>query len=124
MKEHRIIKSILWMILGITIAGCYYDSEEALYPASACVTTNMSLQTHIKPILERNCYACHSAAVNTGNITLEGHAELIKHVNSGRLLGAIKHESGFRPMPDGAPKMIACEIAKIEQWIADGAPNN
>jgi len=122
MKERRIIKGLLICLVALT--ACYYDSEEKLYPQSNCVTTNMSLQTHIVPILERNCYACHSAAANTANITLQGYTELIKHVNSGRLLGAVRHDPGFKPMPQGAAKLIACDIAKIEQWIADGGQNN
>jgi hypothetical protein len=85
----------------------------------------MSYQMNIEPILRQNCYVCHSAAVNTANITLEGHSQLIKHTTgSGRLLGAIKHQSGFSKMPKNASKLLACDIAKIEQWIQDGSPNN
>lgn len=121
--ERKIIKLLAICVVGFS--SCYYDSEEALFPVSECVTTAMSYQTNIKPILERNCYACHSAAVNTANITLEGHSELIKHTTGGgRLLGAIKHQSGFSRMPKNTAKLLACDIAKIEQWILDGSPNN
>jgi hypothetical protein len=120
--EHRIIKGL--MISVVIFSSCYYDVEEELYPFSSCNTQNMSFQNNIVPILQRNCYVCHSVAVNTANITLEGHANLIKYVNSGQLLGAIKRESGFVPMPQNASKLIACDIAKIEQWIFEGAPNN
>lgn len=120
--ERRIIKLMLVCLVAFT--ACYYDSEENLYPQTNCVTTNLSLQGDIVPILQRNCYVCHSAAVNTANITLEGHSELMKHVNSGKLLGAIRHEAGFQPMPQGAGQLIDCDIAKIEQWIADGSLNN
>ena len=120
--ERLIIK--LSIICLVVLSSCYYDSEESLYPASDCVTTNIGFASHVEPILERNCYACHSAAANTAGITLEGHANLMQYVTSGRLLGAIRHESGFTPMPQGASKLIACDIAKIEQWVADGAPNN
>lgn len=122
MMVRQIIKVMLLSMVLLT--SCYYDSEEALYPGGTCNTTNMSYQTNIVPILERNCYVCHSAAVNTGGITLEGHSQLVSHVTSGRLLGAIRHESGFSPMPQGAPKLIACDLAKIEQWVMDGSPNN
>lgn len=122
MKVQQIIKLLLISMVFMT--SCYYDVEENLYPANDCATLNMSYQTNIAPILQRNCYACHSAAANTANITLEGHGELIKHVNSGRLLGAIRHEAGFTPMPQGASQLPDCDIAKIEQWVADGAPNN
>ena len=120
--ERLIIKLLMCCLVVLT--ACYYDSEEDLYPATDCNTANMSYQTDIAPILERNCYSCHSAAANTANITLEGHSNLVNHVNSGRLLGAIKHQSGFTPMPQGAPQLIDCDIAKIEQWVATGAQNN
>lgn len=122
MMERPTIKVLLMSL--VFISACYYDVEEELYPDTGCDTMNLSYQEDIVPILDRNCYVCHSADVNTGNITLEGHSELLMHVNSGRLLGAIRHEQGFMPMPQGASKLIACDISKIEQWIADGAPNN
>ena len=121
--ERLIIKIMLVGFVAI-FTSCYYDSEEDLYPASGCNTTNLSYVANIQPIFERNCYSCHSAAANTANVTLEGHSNLMNHVNSGRLLGAIRHESGFTPVPQSASKLIACDIAKIEQWIADGSPNN
>jgi hypothetical protein len=110
----------------VIISSCYYDNEEELYPSVSCETTGMSLQTDIEPILERNCYRCHSV-VNSpanGNIILEGHNELIKYVNSGELLGAIKRESGFSPMPKDASKLSNCDIAKIENWVLEGALDN
>ena len=120
---HQIIKVVLLAItLGMT--ACYYDNEENLYPSNGCVTENMSYTTNIEPIIQRNCYTCHSVAANTANIALEGHNNLMQYVTSGQLMGAINHASGFTPMPQNAPKLIACDIAKIEQWIADGAPNN
>ncbi len=122
MMERRIIKGLL---LGmIVISSCYYDVEEELYPMGVCVTDNMSFQNNIVPIIQRNCYVCHSAAANTGNITLEGYNQFITYVNSGQLLGAIKHESGFSQMPQAASQLIACDIAKIEQWILQGKLNN
>ena len=122
--ELRIIK---YCLIGfVMLTSCYYDSEEKLYPASNCVPTNMSLTGDITPILERNCYSCHSVSAGplNGNITLEGYSELMKHVQSGAFIGAIKHQYGFTAMPKNASQLGGCEIAKIEKWIADGAANN
>ena len=104
--------------------GCYYDVEEVLYPAGSCQTENMSYQTNIEPIIQRNCYVCHSQAANQGSITLEGYTNLLTYVQNGRLSGAIRHEPGFSPMPQNGPQLSDCDIAKIEQWVASGAPNN
>jgi len=122
--ERRIIK--YYMIGLVILTSCYYDSEEKLYPATNCASTAMSLSADITPILERNCYSCHSVGAGplNGNITLEGYGELMKHVQSGALLGAIKHQYGFSAMPKNASQLGSCETAKIEKWIADGALNN
>ncbi|MFZ1677238.1 MAG: hypothetical protein WBP41_05790 [Saprospiraceae bacterium] len=122
MKEQTIIKFLL--IGMVVMSSCYYDAAENLYPATDCVTANMSYQTNIVPILQFNCNVCHSAAVNSGNVNLEEYNQVLISVNNGKLLGSIKHASGFKDMPQNAPKLVSCEIAKVEQWIKDGAPNN
>lgn len=122
MMERRIISLL---IAGMVIlSSCYYDVEEVLYPPTNCTTDNMSFATDINPILSFNCFVCHSEAVNSGNVTLEGYNNVMIYVNSGQLMGAIKHESGFTPMPQNSTPLSDCNISKIEQWIAQGALNN
>jgi hypothetical protein len=121
--EHQIIKGFLLGTM-IFLSSCYYDNEETLYPSTECITADMSYQNDIVPIISSNCYVCHSAIANTGNITLEGYTEIKKYVDSGQLMGAINHASGFKPMPEDAPKLNDCLISKIDSWIAAGAPNN
>lgn len=119
------MKKLLIIFVGIAcFSGCYYDIEEELYPTLECNTTDMSYTQDILPILQNNCYQCHDQANNLGNVTLEGYDNLIIRVNSGRLLGAIKRESGFSPMPKDQPQLLDCQIAKIEQWVNSGAPDN
>ena len=120
--ELRIIKVILFFVVILT--GCYYDVEEELYSTLDCQTAEMSYEKDIKPIIEMDCYGCHSAAANFGNVTLEDYEELLKYVNNSALLGVIKHEKGFSPMPKNQAMLLECEIEKIESWIADGARNN
>lgn len=117
-------RSIFALIVIACYTGCYYDTEEELYPTLECNTLDMSYEQDVLPILQNRCYQCHDQANNQGNVTLEGYDNLILRVNSGRFLGAIKRESGFSPMPKNEPALPACEIAKIEQWVNDGAPNN
>lgn len=118
-------QTIKILVVGMLfLTSCYYDVEEVLYPPTTCVTDNMSYVTDINPIIQTNCFVCHSAAANLGNITLEGYGNLIKQVNNGHLLGAIKHQAGFMAMPQGTAQLGSCDIAKIEQWITGGAQNN
>ena len=108
----------------ILTSGCYYDVEEEIYPTTDCTTMNMSYQNDILPILSDKCYECHSAALNFGNITLEGHNNLVQYIASGQLLGAINHDPGYSPMPKTGGMLLQCNIEKIESWIVDGAPDN
>jgi hypothetical protein len=122
MMERRIINCL---VLGmIVFSSCYYDVAETLYPAGTCSTDNMSYVTDINPILQQNCFSCHSAAANNGNVTLEGYNQMIHYINNGHLMKAIKHENGISPMPQNSAPLSSCEISKIEQWIVQGAQNN
>lgn len=108
----------------LLIASCYYDKEEELYGTAECSTDNVTFNETILKIIEDNCYQCHDSANNFGGITIEGYDNLKPYVESGALLGVIKRESGFSPMPKNEPPLLECDIEKIEQWINDGAPNN
>lgn len=120
---------VLKGVMFITITwmwACEYNVAEELYPPTECISDSMSYVTNIEPIISHNCYACHSLinAPANGTMVLEGYDELIKYVNNGQLLGAIKWESGFSRMPQDAPQLPDCDIIKIESWINDGAPDN
>jgi hypothetical protein len=106
------------------LTSCYYDVEEVLYPPTTCTTDNMSFTADIHPILSYNCFVCHSEAANNGNVTLEGYNNVMIYVNSGQLVGAIKHQSGFTAMPQNSSPLSDCDISKIELWIAQGTLNN
>jgi|APTNR8051073442_1049403.scaffolds.fasta_scaffold09416_4 cytochrome c553 len=116
--------SIIALGAILIAGGCYYDVEEDLYPDVNCITTNQSYATDIVPILQTNCYVCHGQGVGLGNVTLQGYANLKVYVNNSKLVGVINHDSRFPAMPQGAAKLSACNIDKIEAWIADGALDN
>lgn len=114
---------MLLLLSGLFLVGCYYDNEEDLYPSN-CNTDNVGYAADVAPIISVNCLVCHSTAANLGNVRLEGYAALKTYVDNGKLLGAIKHQSGFSAMPQNAPKLSACNIAKIQKWVDDGALDN
>lgn len=114
------ILSIIFILGGLS--SCHYNIEEELYPSLGCDTENVTYNTVIFELIRDNCYQCHDAANNFGNITLEGYDNLKKFVDTGQLLGVIKHEPGFSPMPQNRPQLLECEIEKVEEWIKNGAP--
>jgi len=121
------MKKIWILCLGIAltaVSSCYYDVEEELYLDTACDTLDVTFSTVVQPIIADNCLNCHSSAANFGGVTLEGHSNLKNYVENGKLLGVIRHETGFPAMPQGAPQLVECTIQKIEKWVQEGAPNN
>lgn len=105
-------------------SSCYYDAEDELYLEIECDTSMTTYSGVVLPIIQQNCYGCHSQAANQGGINLEGYSNLKTLVDAELLLGVIKHQSGFSPMPKNAPKMLDCKILQIETWINQGAQNN
>jgi hypothetical protein len=122
------MKKILITITSFifVLQGCYYDKEEILYP-SDCDTTDVTYSLTVTPIINNHCLACHgSSNYNSlgGNLNLEGYNNIIIPVNSGALLNAIEHNTGYSPMPKNSPQLSDCDILKIKKWIEAGASNN
>jgi hypothetical protein len=113
------------IFLATLLSGCYYDKEELLYPDGVvCDTVAVSYNADVQAILQLRCNGCHGGAFPSAGIDLTTHENVLIYANGGGLLGSIRHESGFSPMPKSAPKIPVCEINKISAWINNGAPNN
>lgn len=122
MTIRLIIKCTLATVLFV-FNSCYYENEEELYPGG-CQTDDVTYSGAVLPIIQTNCYRCHDAQNNQGGVTLEGYDKLKFYVDNGRLLGAIRRETGFSPMPQDAAQLSDCSIQQIASWAADGAPDN
>ena len=121
------ISAIILIALLLILDSCYYDSEEALFPElfSECDTTGLSYNADIVPILTDYCLACHSnanAAAQGAGLQLEDYTDLSGAFNA--VLGAVRHDPGFSPMPKGGGKISFCDILKLEKWNQDGKPQN
>lgn len=117
-------KKIGWVLLisGLVTTGCKYNSEEALY---ACSSADVRYSTTVANILtEFSCRNCHNNFTTPRGVNLDSYAGVKAEVINGRLYGAINHDPGFSPMPQGSPKLSDCNIKKIKAWIDAGAPNN
>jgi len=116
---------IIALVLGISVlSGCYYDNEQDLYPDTTCDVTDVSFSAVVLPIIDNACYVCHDAASNFGGVTLEGFDALRPYALDGTLIGTLRREPGFTPMPQNAGPLPDCDIDKIESWIQDGALDN
>ncbi|RMG16056.1 MAG: hypothetical protein D6730_25595 [Bacteroidetes bacterium] len=116
----------------LSLSACVYNNEEELYPqtnppADTCGITSVSYSRDVVPILQNNCYSCHSSANAPGlgsGIVLEGYANAKTLADNGRLKGAIEWEAGFSRMPRGGAQLPECLRKTITTWIANGSPNN
>ena len=126
--EHLIIRLLKsFIIVGIVIfmQSCYYDNVEDLYPQlPECDTTNVTYSNNVWPIINSNCTGCHGGNAPAGNIRLENYNDISSAANNGSLLGTIRHENGWSPMPKGGGKLNNCDIVKIEIWVNQGTPDN
>jgi hypothetical protein len=106
-------------ITAIIAASCYYDSEEFLYPqlSTSCDTTTVTFAATIVPILNNNCYSCHSntTAASLGNNVV---------ANATAIAGSINHTGTWKPMPKNGGKIKACSLKQFDIWVAAGKPNN
>ena len=102
--------------------SCKHDP--VVTPALECDTMNVTFSGTVNPILQQNCLACHSNANPTAGISLEGYDNVVNATTSPAFMGAIRHEEGYAPMPQGGNKLSDCKIAQIQKWIDDGTPNN
>jgi hypothetical protein len=84
----------------------------------------------IKPLLKERCYACHGALKQKGKLRLDTVELMHKGGDSGDILGradalllerVTSKDKDERMPPEGAP-LNAEEIARLEKWIAAGAP--
>lgn len=89
-----------------------------------CAPTLTSFREDIFPILKDYCVGCHGDNREDGGVNLSSHAEILASVNNGTLVGSMKREVSFASMPPLGSFVSSCRITQIENWIADGAPNN
>jgi hypothetical protein len=123
------MKKVVLPLMFFLLAGCYYDSEEALYgiPGTGCDTSITKFSTEIRPILQSSCLSCHSNAAalsSGGGIKLQDYADVKTNVLNGRLVGSVDHSQGFSAMPKGGGKLSDCNILIIKTWISKGTLND
>lgn len=123
----QIIKITLILLMAV-ISGCYYDTEERLYPkiSSPCDDVVVTFSSTVTSILH-SCQTCHSnsnATSSGGGVKLQNYADVVTLINNGKLMGSIRHDNGYIAMPQGGGKLSDCEISQLQKWIDNKTPNN
>ena len=96
----------------------------------------VSFEKEIQPILQKNCFACHSASEKQGNLVLESPAGILKGGDGGAaavagngaeslLIKMASHQTEIVMPPEGndvaAGNLTSQELGLIKLWIDQGA---
>lgn len=116
LTAEQIQKFFTWIMQGAKDLTC---------DAGDCDLSNVTFSQTVFPILQNNaCVGCHSGASPSGGVVLSNYNAVVAEVNSGRLMGAIRHQQGFAIMPPSGTQISQCNIDQIQKWIDDGTLNN
>ncbi|MBL0182910.1 MAG: hypothetical protein IPP96_11705 [Chitinophagaceae bacterium] len=102
-----------WIMQGAKNNACN-DCDTAVFTYSGAVA----------PLMNTYCKGCHNPSSLGGGIDLGVYAGVKSVALNGKLLGSIKHQTGFIAMPQGSTKLSDCKIEQVQKWVAAGAPNN
>ena len=94
---------------------------ETVTPDPVDTTTTAAKATYAldaAPVFNASCAGCHTAGSAIGSLASYDNAKAF--TQGGKVLKAMKHQSGAKAMPQGGAKLADDKIAKIEAWINDG----
>lgn len=120
-----------WRALSVAatllLGGCTYShGNDTPVPCEDATPALAKFDAVVLPIFEANCKRCHSALVANrlgAGYHLDNYSD-ISSFNTNQLLGSIRHETNYVPMPFDGGKLSDCDIRRIEAWVAAGKPRN
>ncbi len=125
MKNIKLYTLALVIGTSLVFTACSDDTEpvEPVDPIDNPTDTTSAKTTYTadaKLIFDGSCAfsGCHASGSGVGSLAT--YADAKTYTESGRVIGAIKHESGFSNMPKNSNKLSDAKIATIEKWITDG----
>jgi hypothetical protein len=128
MKRLLVIAVFIFiMFTAFMQSGCRYDKQLDI---PCVIADSVHFKSFVLPILIQNCSfsGCHAGNNPPNGVFLDTYQhvkdQLLLVNNTPKLLGVIRHDPGFDPMPQGRPPLDLCTITKIEKWIAEGAKQN
>lgn len=123
----------VYLVLGLSLlylifySGCKHQPEEFIPEpvpnpdpdTLVCDTNNVTYNGTIYPLLQQNCIVCHGGATPSGGLDFTDYNQVAFVAENGALLGAIRHEEGYVPMPKDLDQLNSCMIRQFEIWVRD-----
>lgn len=115
LKSHSAFKILFGFALITAVLGSCGKDE-------SCDLEEITYTNFIGNLIDNKCsnIGCHVSGAPQGSLAT--YEDVVTFVGAGKILGALRHESGFVPMPKNGDMLSDCQIDKIEAWIADGTP--
>ncbi|MFT6337087.1 MAG: hypothetical protein ACI86M_003629 [Saprospiraceae bacterium] len=111
---------------ALVVFSCGDDDDDDPTDPTVCETEGLTYDNWAKEYINGSCATsgCHNAdfLANSVPFTMHNYEAAKASIDAGRILGAMKREAGFSPMPKNEEKASDCDISKMEAWIAGGAP--
>ena len=130
-SKMKLVAPLVGLFLITFLISCTYDKAEEVDP----VIFTGSFNADILPIIETNCYSCHSSTATDperpGYAFFDDFNELKRYALKPSTVNAelttlqarLRHFE-FPGMPFKKDPLPESEIQLIESWISGGAPNN
>lgn len=110
--------------LVIFSPSCENNNELDLYGTASCDTANITWDSKISAILQKNCVSCHGPDLSYNGVRHDSYTSELVVVRDGRLRGVINHADGFSKMPKDRGKLPECDLKLLNIWLDKGAPEN
>lgn len=114
------MKHFLPLLYLMIFAACTHDNAEDLNPISTCETTGITYQNTVKALMDAHCVVCHSDRGSAFWLDLSTYQGVKAAVDNGTFSNRVLV---LKDMPPSGP-LPTCDVNKLTQWIADGAPEN
>ena len=110
--------------------SCTFQNEEDYFGEPICDSTKINRDNlyvdyeDLTYIFTGICASCHNSETTLKpGIVMDTYEDVVKSINTGKVLPAIKHVGSYK-MPYNQAKLSDCEIQKITVWIEKGMPKN
>jgi cytochrome c553 len=90
---------------------------------SSCDTTNFTYSSRVSNVMKAWCTGCHNATSAGGGFDLSNYQGVVNAAANNKLMGSIKHTSGYLAMPQSGGQLQQCDIDAIQKWINKGFPD-
>jgi cytochrome c553 len=115
------------IVTALLVAACKHEiplTDKDGGDSDTCGITVFTYAGAVAPLMTTSCTRCHNATTSRAGVNLTTYDGVKTVALNGRLLGSIRKETGYKPMPPGNTKLPDCQIRQIQKWVQAGAPNN